>query len=159
MNENYINSNSRILFSAGESTIRASLPVCAEACVRLLEHFTNEVLRAGNTLVSATICDSNGKRCYADKFKPWELLHDRRCEPQTANSYTLGVTLFVMMFRRFPTTAEQQLHRSVDYSSVVLKDADTAFFEAADEFLRNSLCISAVCRKSTAVLSEIVRKM
>ena len=151
--------NSRLAISAGNSTQRIVLPHNTAECIRQINKCTEAVINAGNSIISASIIDNNGKKHHADKFLPWEYLHRYAFSKEKVNSYSLGVILFVFLFHRFPDTAEQELHRHIDYSRIVIDEVTEDFLKFANDYLTRSLCISSICRRSASELHILTCRM
>lgn len=154
-----LNDSIRLVLSAGHTTLKVGLPHSASECIKQINRLTEIVLQAENAIISVSIKDGKGNTKYTDRFLPWEYLHNYDFTKEKVNSYSLGVILFLFLFRRFPVTAEQQLHRHIDYASTVLEEITDGFLEFANDYLTHSLCISSVCRISVSELYKLTCKM
>ena len=143
-------------FKSGGISIRTAFPESARDCARLIKLYTQAAKEAPNSMISAVISGDAENSMLG--FTAWEVVHHRANTVDGANSYTLGVLLFVMMFRRFPRSEEMTLHRHINYDEAIFELSDS-FAEAADEYLRHSMSISRVCRADTSALSLIAEKM
>ncbi|MGN0683479.1 MAG: hypothetical protein ACI4JY_07365 [Oscillospiraceae bacterium] len=154
-----LDGSSRLVISAGNTTYKIVLPRNTAECVKQINKCTEAALQAGNAFISVDIKDSKGSTNYTDKFLPWEYHHKYFYSKDKVNAYSLGVILFLFMFHRFPETAEQQLHRHIDYSSVVIEGVTDSFLLFANDYLKHSLCISSICRSNVSELHELTFRM
>lgn len=154
-----LDENSRLVLSVGNTTYRMFFPRTTTECIRQINKCTKAAINTGNSIISASIIDNNGKILLSDKFLPWEYLHRYAFSKEKVNSYLLGVILFIFLFHRFPDSAEQELHRNIDYASTVLEEITDSFLEFANDYLTHSLCISAICRSSVSELHELTCRM
>lgn len=159
MRNTTLDENSRLVLSVGSTTYRMSFPRTTSECIKQINKCTEAVINAGNSIISASIIDNNGKKHHTDKFLPWEYLHRYAFSKEKVNSYSLGVILFVFLFHRFPDTAEQELHRHIDYSLIVIDEVTEDFLKFANDYLSRSLCISSICRRSASELHMLTCRM
>lgn len=143
-------------FKSGSITLRNELPENAHDCARLIRLYTQAAKEAPDSMITAVVSGDAGDSMQG--FTAWEVIHHRTNTVDGANSYTLGVLLFVMLFRRFPKSEETTLHRHIDYNTASFELSD-GFAEEADDFLRHSMCISRVCRFDASSLSLIAERM